>query len=140
MGVDTNLTVIAVCLLVLVIFAIIAIIYLIQLLIVVKKTTQLIEKKVNPLLENVKNIVNLTSEATECIRTGVEVTAPLFQSIKKISGLFQKNPVRFRSEMHDNTINITLGSSKPSQVDLGDWAEWIALGIVLIQSLRKKSK
>jgi hypothetical protein len=39
--------------------------------------------------------------------------------------------------MHDNTMNVNFESSK-GKIDVGDWAEWLALGVVLIQRLRHK--
>lgn len=136
MSTEVSLTIIAICVLVLVVFAIVTAIYLIQLLIVLKTTTQSVELKVSPLIDEAKKIVAITSNTSERIRNNVEMTTPLFHSIGKISSLMEGFPNRFKSDMHDNNVHVNF-ESKKGRVEIGDWAEWIALGIVLIQRLRK---
>lgn len=137
MSVELSLSIIAISLLCLVIFAIIACIFAIQLLYVLKKSTRSIQLKVNPLLEEVNKIASTASSTAEQIKYNIELTTPLFHSIGKCANLVDKIPNRFKSDMHDNTMNIHLGSSK-RKINVSDWAEWVALGIVLIQKLRNK--
>lgn len=136
MSTEVSLTIIAVGILVLVIFAMMAAIYLIQLLIVLKRTVQSVELKASPLIEEAKKIANITSSATECMRSHVESVTPLFNSIGKISSIIERFPGRFKANMHDNNMKVNF-EAKKERVEIGDWAEWIAFGIVLIQRLRK---
>lgn len=136
MSTELSLTIIAISLLVLVVFSIAALIYAIRLLVVLRKTTQTIEGKVNPLLDEARHVVNLTSGAAESLKHNLELTTPLFHSLGKISTLFDRLPKAFTNDMHDNTMNIHFGPKK-GKIDVGDWAEWLALGITLVQKLRK---
>lgn len=136
MDTEVSLTIIAICILVLAVFAVVASIYLIQLLIVLKKTTQSVEVKVSPLIDEARKIANITSSTSERIRSNLELTTPLFQSIGKVSTLMEGFPHRFKNDLHNNTMNVNFESNK-GKVEIGDWAEWIALGIVLFQRLRK---
>lgn len=137
MSSETSLMVIAISVALLTVFAIVASIFLIQLLITLKKTTQTVELKVNPLLEQARNIANITSDTTELIRNNIGLTTPLFHSIGKISNLMEGFPNRFKNDMHDNHMTVNFEAEKRKN-SVSDWAEWLALGIILIQRLRHK--
>lgn len=137
MSTELSLTIIAISVLLLVIFAIIACIFAIQLLYTVRKTTKTVEMKVNPILEEANKIANITSSTTELIKQNIELTTPLFHSIGRMSGLVDDLPHRLNPDMHDNTMNINFGSSRRKS-SIGDWAEWLALGVVLLKKLRHK--
>lgn len=136
MSTEVSLTIIAIGVSLLVIGLLIACIFLVKFLIVIKKTTQTVELRISPLIEEAKKIVSITSDTSERIKSNIELTTPLFQSIGKISSFIGEFPNRFKNDMHDNTMNVHF-ESKKGKIDLTDWAEWVALGIVLIQRLRK---
>ena len=136
MSTELSLTIIAICLLILSVFALAALIYAIRLLIVFRRTTHHIENKVYPLLDEAKHIMHITNDTVQKIKNNVEHTTPLFQSLGKISSLVDRLSNNFSNEVHDNTMNIHF-TPKKGRIDIGAWAEWAALGIALIQKLRK---
>ena len=136
MNTDLSLTIMAICLVILVIFAILAAIYLIQLLIVLKKTTQSVEQKVSPIMDSAKKIAGIAAEATDQMKSHVEITKPLFQAIGKIC-LTDVFTEKFKKNWPDTSGEVNLAPNQ-KKIDIGDWVEWVALGVVLIQRLRKK--
>lgn len=139
MNIELSLTIIAISVALLVAFAIAAVIVLVQLFIVLKKTTQSVEQKVNPLLEEAKKIASIASDATQIVKTNLEFTTPLFNSIGKISGLMKGFSSRFKDDTRENTVTMNF-QAKKSDIDFGDWAEWLGMGAVLIQKLRHKHR
>lgn len=137
MNIELSLTIIAISLALLLTFAIAATVFLIQLLIVLKKTTQAMEKKVTPLIDDAKKIVNIASDTTQLVKNNFELTTPLFHSIGKISNLMEGFSSRMKSDKKENTVTVNYQARK-GDVDFGDWAEWIGMGIVLIQKLRHR--
>jgi uncharacterized protein YoxC len=138
MSIELSLTIIAISVVLLVIFGIIVSIFAIQLLCTFKKTTKKVESRVDPLLEEANKIVSAASGTTERIKQNIELTTPLFHSIGRLSTLLNDLPHRFKPEMHDNVMNINFDKSAKRRINIGDWAEWLALGVVLMQKLRHK--
>lgn len=137
MNTEVSLTIIAISVLVLTIFAIVTSIYLIQLLIALKKTTKTVEHKINPILDEAKRVSNLAGDTSELIRDHVESTKPFFQSVGKLSSIIEDLPRRFKNDMHDNNMTINF-EAKKERANVGDWADWLAKSIMLIQRLRHK--
>jgi uncharacterized protein YoxC len=136
MSTELSLTIIAICSIILIVFTVIALIGALRLFIVLRKTTLSVEQKIHPLLDETKRIANLTSSTAAQIKSNIELTTPLFQSIGKISSLVNGLHPHFNSDMHDNSMTINFGSKK-GKVNIADWAELIASGLVIIQKLRK---
>jgi uncharacterized protein YoxC len=137
MNTELSLTIIAISFVILTIFAIVTLIFFIKLFIVIRKTTQNVEHKVNPILDEAKRVAHLTGNTSEMIRDNVELTKPFFQSMRKISSIIDDIPHRLKNDMHDNTMTINF-ETKKDKTSVSDWAEWLARSIVLIQKLRRK--
>lgn len=135
MSIEASLTMIAICLLILLIFAIIISIYLIRLLIVLKKAAQATEHKVSGIIDDAKKVVNSANDMAMCLKNNIELTTPLFHSIRKISNLLEEFPSRFKNEMHDNNMTINF-EAKQGKFNLSEWSKWIALGVILAQKLK----
>lgn len=136
MSAELSLTIIAICSIILVVFTIAALIAALHLLLTLRRTTQSLEQKVSPLLDETKKIIDVTSSAAKQVKSNIELTTPLFHSIGKISNFVNQLPSRLSNDMHDNTMNINFGTRK-GKVSIADWAELIASGITIIQKLRK---
>lgn len=136
MSAELSLTIIAICSIILVVFTIAALIAALRLLLTLRRTTQSLEQKVSPLLDETKKIIDVTSSAAKQVKSNIELTTPLFHSIGKISNFVNQLPSRLSNDMHDNTMNINFGTRK-GKVSIADWAELIASGITIIQKLRK---
>lgn len=142
MNTELSLTIIAIALVFLVVFAIVTTVFLIQLLITLKKTTQAVEQKVSPILDDAKKVASFASDASQTVKNNLQSTTPLFNSIGKISGVMDGFSSRFKNDRNDreeNTINVNFRARK-SDIDFGDWAEWLGMGIVLIQKLRHRHR
>ncbi|HEV8051015.1 MAG TPA: DUF948 domain-containing protein [Parachlamydiaceae bacterium] len=149
MNIELSLTIIAVSFVILAVFAIAASIFLVQLLIVLKKTTLSVEQKVTPLIDEARKIVNIASDTSQLVKSNFEMTTPLFNSIGKISHFMEGFASSVKKDMHEggkhendtheNAITVNF-QSKKGEVDYGDWAEWLGMGIVLIQKLRHRHK
>lgn len=137
MNVELSLTIIAISVLLLAIFGIVTCIFAIQLLYTLKKTTKSAEFKITPLFDEANKIASMTSSTTERIKDNIELTTPFFQSLAKCTHFVESFPDQLKRGIHDNSMNTHFSSSK-RKVDVGDWAEWLALGVVLIQNLRSK--
>lgn len=136
MSTELSLAIISISLLVLVIFAIIAIIYSIICLKKIQQTTHNLELKINPLIEKTHQIMLTTHQVTDQIKNNVELTTPLFYSVAKVASLMQGFLSNFKSEMKVQQM-IEEHEFRKGKVEIADWAEWIASGIILVQKLRK---
>ena len=134
---EISFMIMAICALLLVIFAIVTAIYLIQFVLAVKKMTERVELKINPLLDEARNIVNITSDTSNLIKTNIDLTTPLFRSLGKVSGLMEDIPSQLKEDISENTTNVNCEARK-KKFDIGEWTEWLALGAILVQKFRNK--
>lgn len=136
MSIELSLTIIAICGILIVSFGAVAGIYLLHYLILLRKTTHSLELKITPIIEEAKKIVNFTSSTSERIKSHIESATPLLHSIEKVSDFIKEFPNQFKNNVHENTLTVNF-EAKKENLNIGDWAEWVAQGITLIQRLRK---
>jgi len=137
MSSEVSLAIIAICFICLILVGLIVVIFLIRFLKNVNRKVSTLEYQIQPLLSGSEKIINTAHEFTAKLKYHLDQTEPLFSTISK-TGLLMEHFIGKMQKEAENPKIIAITTNNQKKIDLEDWIEWLSIGLVLWQKIKKR--
>ena len=94
------------------------------------------ESKITPMFDQANRILNATGDIGETIKEEIEMTKPLFNAAAK-TGRIAESLADNSEEKLSQHMRFQENFSK-QKLDISDWAEWVAQGVLLWKNFKKR--